>query len=371
MNNATAIICPLCHDYVDKLVYSYHLDGEKQVIERIKQHNPGWTRNDGACGRCVDYYHTEIVIQQKILPEIGPHFPIKSVDDFIILPTGLRLNADQRYTGKGVTICFIDSGFYLHPDLSEVSNRITIVIDITNEERITLAAVVDIDKNEAITPPANSPNVIAVGGIDDENKLGDLSAKLYHSAYGKTTDDLMKPELVAHAIWIAAPILPGTNEQEESATLHRLFDLPDDLLIGELEKNFEQTDRDNLFEGKNDPASIRGAIFRRIQTRKYISPHYMHVDGTSFAAPIVSAVIAQMLELNPTLTPQMIRQLLFSTAKRIENLPADRQGFGVIRPRSVLLKLLKREVIMKPEESPQVNGHQKTIEFFVQHDCAS
>src|SRR5258705_7594228 len=135
MNNATAIICPLCHDYVDKLVYSYHLDGEKQVIERIKQHNPGWTRNDGACGRCVDYYHTEIVIQQKILPEIGPHFPIKSVDDFIILPTGLRLNADQRYTGKGVTICFIDSGFYLHPDLTEVSNRIKIVIDITNEER--------------------------------------------------------------------------------------------------------------------------------------------------------------------------------------------------------------------------------------------
>ncbi|HLG39404.1 MAG TPA: hypothetical protein VI461_07035, partial [Chitinophagaceae bacterium] len=98
MDNSTAIICPLCNDTVDKLLYRYHIDGEKQVIERIKLHNPDWTINDGVCGRCVDYYHTEIVMQQRILPEIGPYFPVRSADDFVILPTGLRLNADQRYT---------------------------------------------------------------------------------------------------------------------------------------------------------------------------------------------------------------------------------------------------------------------------------
>src|SRR5664279_3071050 len=117
MNSTVTIKCPLCNDAVDKLFYRYHFDSERFVIERIKNDHPSWTENDGACGRCADYYHTEIVMLQHMLPEIGPYFPVRSADDFVILPTGLRLDADPRFTGKGITICFIDSGFYLHPDL--------------------------------------------------------------------------------------------------------------------------------------------------------------------------------------------------------------------------------------------------------------
>ena len=67
---------------------------------------------------------------------------------------------------------------------------------------------------------------------------------------------------------------------------------------------------------------MREAIVQPVQEAKYISPHFMHVDGTSFAAPIVRSVVAQMLEVNPRLTPAMIREALFSTAKRINNLSA-------------------------------------------------
>ena len=91
-------------------------------------------------------------------------------------------------------------------------------------------------KTVAIKPPANSLNVIAVGGIDDDNSLDQPVNKLYHSSFGKTIDDLMKPELVAHAIWIAAPILPGTKEQEESAILHQWLQLPDTELLTAVEK---------------------------------------------------------------------------------------------------------------------------------------
>lgn len=41
-----------------------------------------------------------------------------------VLPTPLRLDADERFTGKGVTIAFLDSGFYAHPDLTTPQNRI-------------------------------------------------------------------------------------------------------------------------------------------------------------------------------------------------------------------------------------------------------
>jgi serine protease AprX len=473
------IVCPLCGDAVARLLYRYHIDNEKVVVEKIKEHNPDWAENDGVCSRCVDYYHSEVVMQQRILPEVGPYFPVKSADDFIILPTPLRLDADARYTGKGVTICFIDSGFYLHPDLTAHKNRIKTIVDITKDQNasqvspagidleraswhgtmtstvcagdgflstglykgiasdaelvllkvmneegkittenivkalqwvlknhrkyeirivnmslgddadtsykqseidklaeqltgsgIAVVAAAGNDENGLIKPPANSPQVIAVGGIDDENNLA-ANAKLYHSSYGKTVDDLMKPELVAHAIWVAAPILPGTKEKKEAEILYSLEKEEDDKLWDALAKVFPETGLDDAVFQSNDVTFIREAIVHRIQTCKYISPDYMHVDGTSFAAPIVCSVIAQMLQANPLLTPSAIREVLFSTAKRIDGFPAERQGFGVIRPRKALLKVLKREAIMKPKGSPYINRKKNSVEFYMQSDCAS
>ena len=474
--NLTRTICPLCNDKVDRLLYRFHLDNERQVIERIKNGHPLWTENDGACSRCVDYYQTEIVIQQRMLPEIGPYFPVKSADDFIILPSGLRLDADPRYTGKGITICFIDSGFYLHPDIVSFRNRVKKVMDITKPDRepeffrlphneswhgtmtsvvcagdgylskglykgiacdaelvllkvqddtgqlhtqyiidalqwvidnykeygirivnislgadrvtsykeskidqlaellikngVTVIAASGNDEQDLIKTPADSPNVITVGGIDDENNL-EKESKLYHSTFGQTTDGFTKPELVAHAIWIAAPVLPGTKEKKEAEILYSFLQTNDDELKSELLLNSSHTRLDERVYGSNDVTFIRQCIEQRIQTAKYISPAYMHVDGTSFAAPLVTAVVAQLLEANSTLTPLMVRQILFSTAKRIDGVAAERQGFGVIRPRKAILKTLKREIIMKPYPSPEVNARQNTISFYVQNECAS
>ena len=474
--NLTRTICPLCNDKVDRLLYRFHLDNERQVIERIKNGHPLWTENDGACSRCVDYYQTEIVMQQRMLPEIGPYFPVKSADDFIILPSGLRLDADPRYTGKGITICFIDSGFYLHPDIVSFRNRVKKVMDITKPDRepeffrlphneswhgtmtsvvcagdgylskglykgiacdaelvllkvqddtgqlhtqyiidalqwvidnykeygirivnislgadrvtsykeskidqlaellikngVTVIAASGNDEQDLIKTPADSPNVITVGGIDDENNL-EKESKLYHSTFGQTTDGFTKPELVAHAIWIAAPVLPGTKEKKEAEILYSFLQTNDDELKSELLLNSSHTRLDERVYGSNDVTFIRQCIEQRIQTAKYISPAYMHVDGTSFAAPLVTAVVAQLLEANSTLTPLMVRQILFSTAKRIDAVAAERQGFGVIRPRKAILKTLKREIIMKPYPSPEVNARQNTISFYVQNECAS
>src|SRR5437867_4173454 len=50
---------------------------------------------------------------------------------FGIIPTPQRLDADPNYHGEGITIAFLDSGFYAHPDLVEPENRILKYIDIT------------------------------------------------------------------------------------------------------------------------------------------------------------------------------------------------------------------------------------------------
>lgn len=40
------------------------------------------------------------------------------------LPVPVRMDADERFTGRGVTIAFLDSGFYAHQDLTKPLNRI-------------------------------------------------------------------------------------------------------------------------------------------------------------------------------------------------------------------------------------------------------
>jgi serine protease AprX len=225
-------------------------------------------------------------------------------------------------------------------------------IDLLAEELIAkgilIVAAAGNDEQGMIRSPANSPNVITVGGMDDDNKLATLS-RLYHSSFGRTADDIQKPELIAPAIWIAAPILPGTREYFESANLH-----------------------DNLQTAKaGESHATRVETIKKLQSGKYITKHYMHVDGTSFAAPIVSAVLAQLLEANPDLTPSTAREVLFSTAKRIEGYSVERQGFGAIQPKKALLKTLRNQHISPPAQTPLVNTGNNIVEFYVHHDWAT
>jgi serine protease AprX len=81
---------------------------------------------------------------------------------------------------------------------------------------------------------------------------------------------------------------------------------------------------------------IRQAIAAGLRDGSVIDEHYKRVDGTSFAAPIVTSVVAQMLEANPGLTPGQVKRLLLRTAERVAGIEVDRQGWGVIRPRQAV-----------------------------------
>jgi len=86
--------------------------------------------------------------------------------------------------------------------------------------------------------------------------------------------------------------------------------------------------------------SIRQLITLKIRRENVITQHYKYVDGTSFAAPIVSSVIAQMIEANPRLTPSAIKRILISTAERLPQYETDRQGWGVIDARRAVERAL-------------------------------
>jgi serine protease AprX len=158
--------------------------------------------------------------------------------------------------------------------------------------------------------------VITVGGYTDHNRLNGNQLDLYHSNFGMTADGTVKPEIVAPAMWVAAPILPGTGFYDRAEALSRLAAGVDD--------------------------ELQACVEAALQQEKIVAAHYQHVDGTSFAAPIVTSLVAQMIQANPTLTPGAIKNILVSTADRILTAPVIRQGYGVVNARRAV-ELAKTE----------------------------
>jgi serine protease AprX len=184
------------------------------------------------------------------------------------------------------------------------------------------------DGERRLVPPATAPRALTVGGLDDRNTFDHDEVRIWHSNYGETASGGMKPELVAPSMWVVAPVLPGT---EAAAAAKELFER----------------------RARSDP-DVESSILER----KLVTPHYQHVDGTSFASPLVASIAACMLEANPTLTPRRIRELLVAAAQPVAGAPPERQGAGAIDAgRAVTLALWDRH---GPEadfaESPRITG---------------
>lgn len=218
-----------------------------------------------------------------------------------------------------------------------VSNGVVVVAAAGNDSRIPMV------------PPAVSPSAITVGGLDDKNSINIKDDTLYNSSFGTTIHGNIKPEVIAPAIWLPAPILLNTPTQREAAILCALDALPDDLLPVILPDVIHSTHLpSNIFFAK-EVKEIRVMISQRLQQEKVISPYYKHVDGTSFAAPIVCSIVAQMLEVNPYLMPQDIKEQLVMTAQQLPGFPLERQGYGVVQPTLAVEKAVRsrKEVLIR------------------------
>jgi serine protease AprX len=191
-----------------------------------------------------------------------------------------------------------------------------------------------------ILPPASVPAVISVGGLDDGGNPHHGRITGYRSSYGPTIDGLQKPEVITLADWLAAPILPDTPTAKEATLLKRMDAAPDEDLHKILREHPGVSRA--LDEAKERPAYIlRQIIASSLRDNLVIDRHYKMVDGTSFAAPIVTGVVAQMLEANPALTHGQVKRILIQTARRLPNLEIDRQGWGAVQPRAAVERAIE------------------------------
>jgi serine protease AprX len=408
---------------------------DEDLARLIRANAPGSSDCAIVCERCARLFARakDQIIKDAAVRKDGSH----------VLSTPLRLDADERFTGKGVTIAFLDSGFYPHVDLTTPNNRIVayrnmvegdgdlgslfqpdvaswhgmmtsvvaagngslsngfyrgiapdsevVLVKLARTGRISeqdiqdglewvldhrerynirivnISAGGDFEQsylhdplsqvveecaaqgivvvcavgnaghlpNHPVFPPASSPSTIAVGGLDDHNSINRAKRGMYRSSYGPTLDGLQKPEVIAQSIWVPAPILPNTPTAQQAQFLEKLDKADDSDLHSIIEAN-PGVDAE-LDAALDRPVhSIRQIITLKIRRENVITKDYKYVDGTSFAAPIVSSVVAQMLEANPGLSPQQVKRILISTAERLPHYEVDRQGWGVIDPRKAV-----------------------------------
>jgi serine protease AprX len=198
------------------------------------------------------------------------------------------------------------------------------------------------DRPGYVVPPASVPAVISVGGLNDfgDPSLGRLLP--YRSSFGLTIDGVQKPEVITLADFLAAPILPGTPTAHEAELLTRLDAAPDSELSTIISEQRGVSGALDAVEGKK-PYLIRQVVAAGLRDGLVIDEHYKRVDGTSFAAPIVTSVVAQMLQANPALTPGQVKRILMVTAKRVEGIDLERQGWGEVQPEAAVAMVLEQK----------------------------
>src|SRR5688572_4615578 len=108
-------LCDVCgRESVEGLLPFIDLpDDFKSVVEANAATDGDVTR---ICPNCVALF-------SRAQRQLDSHAAVFEQHSYV-LPTPLRLDADERFTGRGVTIAFLDSGFYAHPDLTTAANRI-------------------------------------------------------------------------------------------------------------------------------------------------------------------------------------------------------------------------------------------------------
>ena len=160
-----------------------------------------------------------------------------------------------------------------------VFSGLTVVVSAGNEG----------PKSSSVTTPGSDPYVITVGGVDDNGTAttADDSLASWSSRGPTSVDGLAKPDVVAPGRRIVSLRSPGSTLDQE---------FPDRVVAG------------------LDP----------------LAPVYFRMSGTSMAAPVVTGVVALMLERSPSLTPAQVKARLKGTASVLAYGSLNTTGSGLV-----------------------------------------
>ena len=187
--------------------------------------------------------------------------------------------------------------------------------------------------------PGNIPEVLTVGGAFDATTVWESSSR------GPTSEGSSKPDLCAPADSIVTWMTPGNHFDDFSKQVQKIRELEDEPL-----KDLYRADPSRYSAWKKLPTGFltlpnAAELLRASLPRWFpIDAHHVKGDGTSLSCPLVSGIVATMLQASPGATPGEITDVLKKSARPMEaRFGPNDAGTGFVDANSAIRVLLSRK----------------------------
>lgn len=349
---------------------------ENIEVQRHFTHFPG-------CALRLPLHKLNQILEQNIVSKVYLDREITTMLD-VASPTVRSPQLwSEDVTGKDIGIAIIDTGVAPHPDLTEPNNRIIAFHDLVGSEIDPYddnghgthcagdAAGNGTSSEGVYRGPAPEADII---GVKVMNKFGSgmlsdliagvewcienrekyniriLSMSLGSQATGKVENDPLARTV--REAWTNGLVVVAAagNAGPDPETISSPGIVPEILTIGASDdKNtVERTDdevadfssrgptpeevtKPDVVAPGTDIVSLRvkGSYLDKMAGGSAVNDSYISLSGTSMATPIVAGIAAQLLQADPTLTPEQVKQLITDTAQSLGEEP-NTEGHGLV-----------------------------------------
>jgi serine protease AprX len=331
-------------------------------------------------------------------PPTGPPAPPSGGLDPSREVIGIKQVWDQGFTGKGIGVAVIDSGMYPHPDIKD---HIKGWVDIAEGRPapydnfghgthvagdVAGGGTRSAGRYKGIAPDADLIGVRittvaeAIKGlqwcIDNKDKynirvvnmsLGDFASKSYKDdPWAQATEKAIEAGLIV--------VVAAGNEGPDGGTVSTPGIDPRVITVGAIDDKHTVDRKDDTMAGfsSRGPTSTDGitkpdivapgvSIYSTlapgatldVPELPHIGKDYIAISGTSMATPLVSGLVADLLQANPRLTHDDVKKILEASADRYLPDGSNAQGYGMVNaPRALAYALAMKDGASPPEPPP-------------------
>ncbi|MHB2020090.1 MAG: S8 family peptidase [Candidatus Xenobia bacterium] len=315
-------------------------------------------------------------------PTTDPNAP--DVDRAVI---GLQKLHQEGVTGKGVTVAVIDSGLYPHPDFKDrilgwkdmadgkpqpydnFGHGTHVASDIAGDGKLSNGRLAGAAPDANLVGVRITKVAEAIAGLQwvIQNK-DKYNIRVVNMSLGDTASSSYKSDLWAQAAEKAVQaglvvVVAAGNEGPDAGSIDTPGIDPNVITVGALDdkKTLDPSDDSVASFSSRGPTtpdgivkpdilapgvSIYGALAPHstldVPELPHIGNNYIAISGTSMATPLVSGVVADMLQVNPKLTPAEVKDILMKTAKHYLKDGPNAQGAGVMDPEAAVAEARAR-----------------------------
>lgn len=316
---------------------------------------------------------------------------IKKTSLYIATPSigSIAVQKKKGLTGKGVNIAILDTGVYSHPDLTRPFNRIVAFKDFINHRKLPYddnghgthiagdAAGNGWMSKGKYKSPAPEAGLVGVKVLDKNGDGYDstiikgiewciinrkrLKLRILSMSFGGAVNPPCSEDPLCQAVEKAVKagltvVIAAGNSGPGRKTIESPGICPSAITVGAVDDRRTLVQADDRItwyssrgptpRGRKKPdlvapgetiISLRAPRSKLDRELPYlrVAKDYFVLSGTSVSTPIVSGVIAQLLQKNPSLCPKQVKALLKKNTFSL-NLSPNTAGSGEINARFLL-----------------------------------